>query len=412
MSRTVRITPAGRLVLEPAPDEQPRRPDALAAEIDAAFEESSADGLLCLASRALDAPLPPALVFWRDIGRRFFHALRHAGANLERHWSRLEPPPDDEFHTVAAAAPPMRGLEYVTPELLSRLWLELRDLAVANASRHPEGPEGWLRSVNPVWHLLGRVTFHLAENKRNAERPFAFLATYTHRVSAGAKLQHLPLAQALKEYAGARSQATLASLLEPVRRAADESPLVRELLDTRALFQPQAWPIRQAYRFLTEVPRMEAAGLVVRVPDWWSVRRPARPLAQVRIGRQPASALGMDSLLDFSVEVAIDGEPLSEAELRQILDASEGLVLLRGRWVEVDRQQLEQALDHWRMLEAEHPDGISFIQGMRLLAGAPLDGDADIAATADWSNVVAGEWLRELLQTLREPGGVTDLEPG
>ncbi|HUG90615.1 MAG TPA: DEAD/DEAH box helicase, partial [Planctomycetaceae bacterium] len=276
----------------------------------------------------------------------------------------------------------------------------------------PEGPEGWLRSVNPVWHLLGRVTFHLAENKRNAERPFAFLATYTHRVSAGAKLQHLPLAQALKEYAGSRNQATLASLLEPVRRAADESPLVRELLDTRALFQPQAWPIRQAYRFLTEVPRMEAAGLVVRVPDWWSARRPARPQAQVRIGQQTASALGLDSLLDFSVEVAIDGEPLSQAELRQILEANEGLVLLRGRWVEVDRQQLQQALDHWRSLEAVHPDGISFIQGMRLLAGAPLDGDADIAAAADWSNVVAGEWLRETLQMLREPGGVTDLEPG
>src|SRR6185437_4963215 len=161
-----------------------------------------------------------------------------------------------------AQAPPMRGLEYLTAESLRRLWRELADLALARAAAYAGGPEAFLRSVNPVWHLLGRVTFHLAENKRDEARPFAFLATYTHRVGADARLKHLPLAEALKQYASERDQARLATLLAPVRRAAEHSALVRELLDSRALFQPQAWSIAQAHRFLSDVPRMEGSGLV------------------------------------------------------------------------------------------------------------------------------------------------------
>ncbi len=65
--------------------------------------------------------------------------------------------------------------------------------------------------------------------------------------------------------------------------------------------------------------------------------------------------------------------PLTEEERRRLLESTEGLVLLRGKWVEVDSMQLRQALDHWQQLEREHAQGIGFIEGMRLLAGARLD---------------------------------------
>src|SRR5204863_5058871 len=120
------------------------------------------------------------------------------------------------------------------------LWAELRDFVVARAAKHRDGPAAYLAAVNPLWHLLGRVTFHLAENKRDSVRPFAFLATYTHKLSGQSRLQHLPLADALKTYAGAKDQQKLESLLEPVRRAAERSPLAKELLDKKSLFAPQA----------------------------------------------------------------------------------------------------------------------------------------------------------------------------
>lgn len=412
MSRTIRISPAGRLLFESDPETLPELDGPIAAELEAAFADSSAAGLLWLASRGLERPFPAALLFWRDFSKRFFHAVCHLGEGIGRRWNRLTAPAIEEFEALAAAAPPMRGLDHLTAELLGRLWDELRELVVAEAQRHPEGAEAYLRTVNPVWHLLGRVTFHLAENKRDERRPFAFLATYAHRVSAGAKLQHLPLGQALKEYAGTRDREKLTALLEPVQRAAESSELIRELLDSRELFQPQAWPIRKAHRFLTEVPHMEQAGLVVRVPDWWNVRRPPRPQVRVQLGRKPVGEFGLDSLLDFSVDVAIEGEPLSDAERRSLLESAEGLVLLRGRWVEVDRERLQQALEHWTQVQAAHAEGIEFIEGMRLLAGTALAAEDEDDAEAEWSGIVAGDWLRETLSQIRDPSRLAEFQPG
>jgi hypothetical protein len=44
----------------------------------------------------------------------------------------------------------------------------------------------------------------------------------------------------------------------------------------------------------------------------------------------------MDALLDFQMEVTLDGEILSKAEIQRLLAQSEGLALIRGKWVEVD----------------------------------------------------------------------------
>ena len=393
--------------------------ETTAAALERAFGDSSADGLFYLASRGLAEQLPASLVFWRDIAARFFHALcglddeAIARATRSAGDDALAAPDEEQLDVLLEAAPPMRGLEYLTRDVLRRLWADLKQLVLARAAAFEGGPQAFLASVNPLWHLLGRVTFHLAENKRDPARPFAFLATYTRRISAGAKLKHLPLADALQQYAGEKNQTRLAALLAPVRQAAQTSALVRELLDSRALFQPQAWSIGQAHRFLTDVPRMEESGLVVRVPDWWNARQPPRPEVRVRIGQDEAQRLDMDSLLDFSVELALDGEPLTDEERERLLSASEGLILLRGKWVEVDQTKLREALDHWRELEGQYADGIDFLRGMRLLAGAALDGDSEgDLATADWTRVAAGDWLRDALATIRDPNRVTGCQPG
>ena len=412
MSKRITITPAGRLRVEDSAEAVPSLSDDVAAAVQAAFDESSAAGLLYLVAEGLNQDLPASFVFWREPARRVFEGLRHLGREPVATWRQLAAPLDEQWQALLADAPPMRGLEYLDAGLLNRLWTELRDLLAERAGEFPGGAEAYLQSLNPVWHLLGRVTFHLAENKRDPDYPFAFLATYTHRLSAGAKLQHLPLAQALKEYAGTKDQAKLTSLLEPVRQAAEESPLVRELLDTKALFRPQAWTVPQAYRFLTEAPKMEQSGLVVRLPDWWHARQPPRPQVQVRVGHRSVSQLSADSLLDFSAQLSLDGETLSDEERRQLLEANSGLILLRGRWVEVDAAKLQEALAHWQELQDEYPEGISFIEGMRLLAGVRLDGDSDEGESPEWSRVVAGDWLRDTLQQIRDPAAVSDCQPG
>jgi non-specific serine/threonine protein kinase len=56
--------------------------------------------------------------------------------------------------------------------------------------------------------------------------------------------------------------------------------------------------------------------------------------------------------------------------------AKEGLVLLKGKWVEIDRDRLNQVLAHWQRIEKGDND-VSFLEGMRLLAGIARGDDGD-----------------------------------
>ena len=87
----------------------------------------------------------------------------------------------------------------------------------------------FLKSRHPAWNLVGRVHFNLAENRKDENAPFAFLATYTTQLSAEAKAQHLPLGKALQEYAGARNRERLLSLLMPVQRACEHCPWLKAM---------------------------------------------------------------------------------------------------------------------------------------------------------------------------------------
>lgn len=60
------------------------------ARIEASFAESSAQGLLWLASNRLTAPLPPAIIFWRDFAERLFHGrIALTGTPVENHLGDL-----------------------------------------------------------------------------------------------------------------------------------------------------------------------------------------------------------------------------------------------------------------------------------------------------------------------------------
>ena len=53
------------------------------------------------------------------------------------------------------------------------------------------------------------MCFHLAENRRDPDYPFAFLATYTPSVTSGGRVQYQPPSKALAQYAGAKNKNAL-----------------------------------------------------------------------------------------------------------------------------------------------------------------------------------------------------------
>ncbi|MCJ7528453.1 MAG: DEAD/DEAH box helicase, partial [Methyloceanibacter sp.] len=154
--------------------------------------------------------------------------------------------------------------------------------------------------------------------------------------------------------------------------------------------------------------------VVVRMPATWRMNRPARPQVTATVGSNSPSQLGMDALLDFRMEVTLDGENLSAAEIKRLLAHTDGLVLIRGKWVEVDRERLSRTLEQFETIERRAvSDGLSFGEAMRMLAGAGIanggdSGQSDVA----WSETVAGPWLAETLRGLRHPDGLSRVDPG
>ena len=405
-SFSIALTPAGHVLLRPAEPHEPAPDPAAARRIRAAFERGHAAGLLHLGAAEARTALPPALGFWRDFGRAFVAALC-ALPDLEDKRERADPVPrKDEFDRLSAAAPPMPGGEYLTTNALGSLWADVLGAWRAEISVWTGTVQQWLAAKDPAWSVVGRVHLHLAENRRDPEHPFAFLATYTTGLAANGKPQHRPLGEAVREASSAADRRRLLALLQPVHRASERSALVKTLADSGRLFQPQAWTPAEAHRFLREVPSLEDSGVVVRVPDWWSGRRPPRPRVTVSVGESKPTSLGLDAMLDFSVRLTLGDDEISEAELRELRQGSEGLVLLKGRWVEMDREKLDEVLRRWKAAQRAAGEGLSFIEAMRLLAGTDLAGDKPLAeADRDWTGIQPGAWLAETLAELRGARG-------
>ncbi|MCR4414095.1 MAG: DEAD/DEAH box helicase [Thermoguttaceae bacterium] len=370
-----------------------------------AFAAGQAEGLWALATERFAGPLAPSVAFWRDFAGRYVTELCHTPEVAGVALGPIPPPDAAELAAIVVNAPPMQGAEYLAEEPLARLWSELDQWVRREVAAFGELAE-FLRQRAPLWHQVGRVCFHLAENRRDEANPFAFLATYAASVGAGGRIRYQPLSGALREFAGVKNKKALLRLLSPIHAASQKSALVKDLVESGDIYQPLAWTPREAYRFLQEAPLFEECGIVVRLPDWWK-KRP-RPRITVTIGDRKQPSLGAEHLLDFRVQRALGDLELTEAEWRELMSAEDGLVLLRGQWVEVDRQKLKEALDHWKRIEQQAQDGVSFIQGMRLLAGVPADLDADEGhgGPREWAFVRAGQWLGDVLAKLRDPAAL------
>jgi len=385
------------------------------ARLETAFGRGTGHGLLRLGADEVGAILPPVLSYWREFATRYVTALCALPDIGEGQTKSPVPiPADEDLNKMAAAAPPMAGAEYLTASVLADLWRSMDAAFDAELIEAKLSVQEFLKSRHPAWNLVGRVHFNLAENRKDDEAPFAFLATYTTRLSAQAKAQHLPLGKALQEYAGAKNRERLLSLLMPVQRAAEQCGWLKTMVDTGEIFHPLRWRPQQALALLKDVSTLESAGVVVRMPASWRMNRPARPQVKATVGGKVPSQLGLDALLDFRMEVTLDGENLSAAEIKRLLAQTDGLAFIRGKWVELDHERLSRTLEQFEAIERDAADkGLSFGEAVRMLAGAGISGDATAGqADADWSQTVAGPWLAETLEDLRRPGGPARVDPG
>ncbi|MFJ8435488.1 SNF2-related protein [Kitasatospora sp. NPDC094019] len=206
-----------------------------------------------------------------------------------------------------------------------------------------------------------------------------------------------PAREALADAVPAEAGDPVEAFHEELARAVRVAPELRALLT--GTFPTEARLGRAgALRFLREdAPALTAAGFGVLLPAWWQ-RRPR--LGLVLSAGAPADGpaavrrtaqVDRDAVLAFEWRLALGDVTLTERELADLAAAQQGLVRLRGRWVEVDQAQLAVAV---RFL-AEHGTGtMAPVELLRLAVddGVVVDGlpVTEVRAAGPIGDLLAG----------------------
>ncbi|HSB31550.1 MAG TPA: SNF2 helicase-associated domain-containing protein, partial [Candidatus Sulfobium mesophilum] len=317
------IMPGGDIQLEWSPSEEriAKSRQLLEQEIFRRFNADKDSAFLFLGFNDKSIQLSDSINFWRAFADMFAEKIRMTPDRervRENITVSLSP---DEARAVLDSAPLMTGAEYLSYSLLEDLWDGL-NRCFAEGVKHYKGTVGeFIRSYSPNVHLVGRVYFHLVENKKG-NAPFAFLATYSTGLNAQGTSRHLPLKYALEEFG--KDNEKLLDLLSTVHLAAKESGFIGELVESGEIFHPLSMTTQEAYTFLKEVTLYENAGILCRIPNWWKGLTQGARL-RITAGDKQPSHVGMDALLDFRPELLLGDMVIPEEEARQLLLKSEGL---------------------------------------------------------------------------------------
>src|SRR6516162_1129121 len=149
MSLEIAISPGGQLSLERVAEIVPAVSEKWASRLQSAFHASPAEGLLLLATDALTLSLPSSPTYWRDFARGYLQRLCQT-SDVYGGPAPLLPAEGDKLSEFVQEAPPMRGGELLTSDLLERLWQEFGALVTRESAA--TGFCGWLKSKNPLWH--------------------------------------------------------------------------------------------------------------------------------------------------------------------------------------------------------------------------------------------------------------------
>ncbi|HLE12757.1 MAG: hypothetical protein A2504_09605 [Bdellovibrionales bacterium RIFOXYD12_FULL_39_22] len=373
-------------------------------------EKGMGSALLFLDTNPNLADKYQGLNYWIDFVRIFLASFIAQNKENETQMSANVLLGEDDLARFLLTKPICIGSEYINEDLLKGLWDNLIGTITTQIKESKQSIEEFFSARHQGVTLQGRIWFHLAENKNDEHLPFAFLATYSNKVSNAGKTQHLPLNRALEEYSGKKDKQILLRLLAPLSKASSESKFIKNLVDAGDIYHPQRWTSGDAFKFLSDIPLFEKAGILVRVPNWWRPKNPIRAQVALNLGSDKPKGMGLDALLDFSVSVDINGERLSEKEISELLNKSERLTFFRGQWIEIDTIKLQEALVHFKQIEKDaRATGISFLEGMRLLAGVGQhfgDSDQDNQELVKWRKIDAGPWLNQILANLKSPDNV------
>ena len=159
-----------------------------------------------------------------------------------------------------------------------------------------------------------------------------------------------------------------------------------------ALSQDEAWD------FMTTLgPTLSAAGFEVRVPAM--SRRKAKPALRLFADTPAGSVVGAHQLANVAWTVLFDDLELTVEQVKHLARQARPLVQANGKWVEVDRADLEKAA-----AALEERAGVTTMTGAEILrASIGLDGSGLSGGTVVHGNSWAADILRKAGDAGAEP---------
>jgi len=153
----IRLTPAGSLRWE-IPKDTPE--DQSLPRVRETFTADWRAGLFYLAANKVDTSSSPSLRYWQGIAESFLTRLCHLPQDTPV--EAAERPSETELAQWILSAPPMPGGEYLSAEILQKIWEAISEWC-AEAAHAAGNVQTFLEDRAPKWHQVGRVCFHLAE---------------------------------------------------------------------------------------------------------------------------------------------------------------------------------------------------------------------------------------------------------
>ena len=334
-----------------------------------------------------------SVVFLKMLSRSFMKAVTDT-PDLELLRDRIQIElTEDTIDSLESAVPFGIGTENI-----GKAWISLQIMKLNNAFsmriRDYDGSVGMmLTEMSQDLRVPERIFFHLVENTKDDQdtMPFAFLATYATRDAEGG-VRHMPLSYALEEYKHEKNK--LLELLSCLSKVSEVSPLIAGFVESGEMFHPLRFSAGEAYEFLKAVPLIEKCGVICRVPNWWK-RGLSSVSMQVKLGEDKPAMLGAVSIVSMVPALVVDGVPLTKREVEMLLKQTEGLALLKGKWVEVNHERLLRMLDEMEQYDGE----MNLFEALKFQAGLNREKvDIDIGPV-----ITNGKWLGTLLSNLKKP---------
>ena len=84
-------------------------------------------------------------------------------------------------------------------------------------------------------------------------------------------------------------------------------------------------------------------------------------LTEYRSDKEKLLAL-FDALVSLQPSLTVDGVSLTQQDIQDLLNQTEGLALLKGKWIEVKHEKLKKLLEDMKNV----PENLSFREAMKM----------------------------------------------